>query len=71
MNIQNEIRIAYEQNKWIKRKGEHCKIKPTNNDFECCLITPSENYPNTKKEPSRYWNPMYIDLVSNDWQVVD
>ena len=56
MNIQEAIRIAYEKNKWIQRKGENCKIKPTNNDFECCLIKPSENYPKNKKKPNDYTN---------------
>ena len=71
MKIQEAIRIAYEKNKWIQRQGDNCKIKPTNNDFECCLIKPSENYPKNKKKPSRYWNPKYIDLVSDDWEVVE
>ena len=70
MNIQEAVIIAYKLNKWIMREGGTCKIKPTDNESECCLIAPSENYPD-KKRPSKYWNPMYIDLVSNDWVVLD
>ena len=67
MNIAEAAKKALETNGFICRQDE-CKfirIKPTTSP-DCCVV-----YSNGGERSAVRWNPDVLDLIADDWQVID
>lgn len=75
MNIQEAIKLALEQDKYIEREAwmGGFNIKPTNT-INCCV---AHMYPHPRNglskapAPRRGWQPQAEDLVADDWVIID
>lgn len=70
MSIQEAVKIAIEQRKYIRRKTcfyGRTLIQPTNT-YDCCMIFVQGDRRETQ---SRFWNPTADDLMADDWEVVE
>lgn len=69
MNIQDAVKQAVKEDKWITRADSfwsgNLKIKPTDTP-DCCIISHR-----LAKSPSRGWQPQAEDLAASDWELVD
>ncbi len=67
MNIAEATKKALSINGYIYRENE-CeliRIQPTTS-FDCCVV-----YSNGGQRSAVRWNPDALDLIADDWQVID
>lgn len=70
MKIDEAVKIAMEQNAFIRRKNElsgKVLIKPTNYSDCCYLII--KGYGTEKDRRIRCWNPTAKELMSDEWVI--
>lgn len=71
MNIQDAVKQALKEDKYIRRKSinsdieSQVLIKPTNS-YDCCVVLIIREEENRQ---SRHWNPTTDDLMTDDWEI--